>query len=616
MCRTVPALALVLAAGLAAGQPAAPPLIAVHGVDAAGYQKWVEKAKRGGFRPTSVTGYDAGGKTAFAAVAVKEKAAVPWEAKHGLTSAEYQKAFDAAAAKGFRPASVSGYLDVGTPKFAAVFVKDKLAGWEGRHDLTPAEFADAVLTLGDKKLRPDVVSAYADGKGGTRFAALFVPTGGDKWQARMDLTPEAYQTLLDELGPKGYRPTTVTAFPTPAGVRFAAALVTDGKPFAARHDLTPAEYQAEFDKYAKQGYRPVSVAGYWTGTPGGPEAFDAAMKQFMADRSIGAGTLAVSHNGKLVMARAYGFADEAKTRPVKPDDPFRLASVGKPITAAAVRKLAAAGKLDLDAKAFPYLGLKPLPGQTPDPRLDDVTVRQLLNHRGGWDLNKAFDPMFRPLVIAEAAGKPGPADPEDVIRYMMGQPLQFDPGSKRVYSNFGYCVLGRVIEKAAGKSYTRYVREDLLGPLGVTTLELGRTLPKLRNPREPVYVDPEKGRNVMVPKGKERVPLPDGSFHLEAMDSHGGLIASAPDLIRFLDAYWQSGEPKKPGTGGEFVHFGSLPGTWAMVMQRPNGVNVACLFNRRADPSGKDYYELEPLMKTAADGLTAGGLRYAAVFVK
>lgn len=340
--------------------------------------------------------------------------------------------------------------------------------------------------------------------------------------------------------------------------------------------------------------------------PAGGEAFDAAMKRFMADRSIGAGTLAVSKNGTPLITRAYGFADPGKARPVRPDDPFRLASVTKPITAAAVRKLAADGKLDLDAQVFAYLGLRPLEGPVADPRVNAVTVRHLLEHRGGWDRDAAFDPMFRPLTIAEAAGKPGPADPVDVIRYMLGQPLQFDPGSKRVYSNFGYCVLGRVIEKAGGKPYARYVNEDLLGPLGVRTVNLGRTLPGLRNEREPVYEDRGTGRNVMLPRDPARVPAPDGTFHLEAMDAHGGLIGSAPDLVRFLDAYWISGEPRK-GNGQSWTHFGSLPGTWAMVLQTRNGVNVAALFNRRSDPSGASYNEIETLMRAAADALGPGG---------
>jgi N-acyl-D-amino-acid deacylase len=211
--------------------------------------------------------------------------------------------------------------------------------------------------------------------------------------------------------------------------------------------------------------------------------------------------------------------------------------------------------------------------------------------------------MFRSLEIAKALGKPGPATAEDIIHYMAGQPLQFAPGSKEVYSNFGYCVLGRVIEKASGKSYVRYVREDVLAPLGIKSIELGHTLPADRNPREPVYIDPASGRDVMHPSSKSEVPAPDGSFYLEAMDAHGGLIASAPDLVRFLRAYWMSGEPRRSGQTFAYNFFGSLPGTWTVVVQRPDGVSYAALFNQRADASGLSYESIRDDLNRAADGI-------------
>ena len=84
-----------------------------------------------------------------------------------------------------------------------------------------------------------------------------------------------------------------------------------------------------------------------------------------------------------------------------------------------------------------------------------------------------------------------------------------------------------------------------LESLGIKRIELGHTLPAQRNPREPGYFDPALGRNVMNPGSKARVPAPDGTFYLEAMDSHGGLIAPAEDLVRFLQAYWIDGQPRK-----------------------------------------------------------------------
>jgi N-acyl-D-amino-acid deacylase len=165
---------------------------------------------------------------------------------------------------------------------------------------------------------------------------------------------------------------------------------------------------------------------------------------------------------------------------------------------------------------------------------------------------------------------------------MLGQPLQFTPGSKKVYSNFGYCVLGRVIEKAADVDYIEYLKRDVFRPLGVNDIRLGRTLPSARDPREPVYLDGREGESV-VDVSAAKVRMPDGGFLLEGMDAHGGLIASAPELIKVFDAYWISGEPRQPGEHQEWVQFGSLPGTFAMALQRPDGVNVVVLMNQSVD---------------------------------
>ena len=65
------------------------------------------------------------------------------------------------------------------------------------------------------------------------------------------------------------------------------------------------------------------------------------------------------------------------------------------------------------------------------------------------------------------------------------------------------------------------------------------------------------------------------------MDSHGGLIASAPDMVKFLQAYWMDGSERKPGQTASYVFFGSLPGSHTCIIQRPDGVNIAALFNQR-----------------------------------
>jgi CubicO group peptidase (beta-lactamase class C family) len=333
----------------------------------------------------------------------------------------------------------------------------------------------------------------------------------------------------------------------------------------------------------------------------GLEAFDRAMIEFMQARGIPAGALAVLKDGRLVLEHGYGHADHAGKLALPANAPFRLASLSKPITAAAIWKLIREGKLRLDTHLLDVLAVTPPAGQRRDRRWKDITIQHLLKHQGGWDRKAAFDPMFRALKIARALGKPGPAGAEDIIRYMAGEPLQFDPGTRTAYSNFGFILLGRVIERVSGRTYGDYVRQEILAPVGVRGVELGRTLPADRNPREPFYADPGKGRDVMHPASRQRVPTPDGTFYLEAMDANGGLIAPAADYARFLWAYGVNGRAAKKGGAGVF--FGSLPGTFTMGLRRADGVVVVALFNQRTDPSDRDYHDIRPLLERTADGI-------------
>jgi len=371
--------------------------------------------------------------------------------------------------------------------------------------------------------------------------------------------------------------------------------------------LLPIDVRAQpcFEVFTQESKTPVQREPLPTCGAAVPEldAFDRAMQLFMAERSNTGGALAVSREGKVVLARGYGWRDPERKNLLGPETPFRLASVTKPITSAAIWKLILAGKLKLDDRVFGLLGMKPLPGQKMDPRWKDITIEHLLKHKGGWD-RAVYDPMFRPLKIADELGKEAPASSRDVIQYMLGEPLQFDPGSKAVYSNFGYCVLGRVIEKIAGKNYIDYLRDNLLAPHGIKGIQLGRSLPKDRATKEVVYVDPFKGRNIFDRKGPF-VPGPDGTFHLEAMDAHGGLIASSADVVRFLDHYWIDGKPREAGQKKSYSFFGSLPGTWTVAIQRPDGVNIVALFNRRKDPSGLPYDTIRTVLDKAADSIKA-----------
>jgi len=167
--------------------------------------------------------------------------------------------------------------------------------------------------------------------------------------------------------------------------------------------------------------------------PNHPElpSFDREMAAFMEPRGIPGGALAVVKDGRLVYAKGYGFADRERKIAATRETLFRIASISKPITGVAVMRLVQEGRLKLEDKAFDYIDLKPVVafGKKPDPRLKTITIRQLLQHTGGWDRDASFDPMFRSDRIAEMVGVERPADAEAVIRYMLGQSLDFDPGT-------------------------------------------------------------------------------------------------------------------------------------------------------------------------------------------
>ncbi len=330
--------------------------------------------------------------------------------------------------------------------------------------------------------------------------------------------------------------------------------------------------------------------------------------------SLPGAAIAIVKDGRLVFARGYGFADLGDEELVQPDALFRIAGVTKPITATAVMKLVEDGQLTLDELAFPHLDyLEPAPDATVDPRLNDITIRQVLLHAAGWDRTQSFDPMFVPLIAAEAVGEPAPASAETVIRYMLGIPLDFDPGDRYAYSNFGYNVLGRIIEQVTGTTYEAHMRTAVLAPMGIQRMRLGRTAFDERADGEVLYYFDNGRLTTSVFAGEGQVPIPYGGFYLDAMDSHGGWIASTIDLMRFVtsvdglperpdflsaasvasmtarpppplwadsDFYYGFGWVVEPEDGGvRWSHGGLLPGSSAVLVREPDGVAWVALTN-------------------------------------
>jgi CubicO group peptidase (beta-lactamase class C family) len=161
---------------------------------------------------------------------------------------------------------------------------------------------------------------------------------------------------------------------------------------------------------------------------------------------------AVVENGATVLAEGFGTRSLLTGEPVTPDTMFAIGSITKQFTATCILLLAEDGRLAVTDKVAKYY-----PGLT---RAADITLLDLMNHVSGYPDYYPLDFVDRPMA------RPTPSD--DVIRRFGTRPLDFEPGSRYSYSNTGYLILGRVIEKVSGESYEAFLSRRILKPLGLT----------------------------------------------------------------------------------------------------------------------------------------------------
>jgi CubicO group peptidase (beta-lactamase class C family) len=308
-------------------------------------------------------------------------------------------------------------------------------------------------------------------------------------------------------------------------------------------------------------------------------------RRFM-DRYVVPGlSVAIARHGQLVYSEGFGLADRSSGERATPSHLFRIASVSKPITAAAVYVLVERGRLRLDEPVFGPEGVLGFDyARAYPPFTEEVTVRHLLTHTaGGWAMGRD-DPMF--LNPAMGHG--------ELIAWTLGrQPLPGRPGARYAYSNFGYCVLGRVLEKRTGLAYAEAVQRHVLAPCGIEGMRLAGNALSERASGEAVYY----GQAGEDPYG----------MNVRRMDAHGGWLATPGDLVRFalhVDGFdtvpdilggdairtMATASSANPGyasgwnvnQAGNGWHVGSLPGTTALLVRTASGLCWAALANTRS----------------------------------
>ena len=349
-----------------------------------------------------------------------------------------------------------------------------------------------------------------------------------------------------------------------------------------------------FPAIAQIGANQQSPRGF---TPGDIKSVDSIVARFMLKYQVPGLSFAIAQNDSTKLKRSYGYADTALKKLLTPQYRFRIASVSKPITATAIMLLIEQGKLHLTDKVFGDFGVlsniyhRPPYGKW----ITDITIENLLEHLGGGWGNSDKDPMFLHPEMNQS----------QLISWTLNSmPLTYQPGTEYHYSNFGFCLLGRVIEKVSGLKYDDFVKKFVLKPAGIKSMEIGGNTLAERKPNEVHYYD----------RAEDPYDMDE-----RRMDSHGGWIATPSNLIMFLmrvDKFPQKADILKPATlnlmftapkvnpgyamgwavnkSDNYWHAASLPGEQALIARTHSGFCWAVITNTRKD--GDFSSDLDDLM--------------------
>ena len=241
--------------------------IARHGLTAEQYQMaFDDYVGNHGMQLVDVSGYGTAAPL-YAALWVKTAAPPAWQARHGLTAAQYQATFDQLTGQGYHPVLVNGYVTAAGPRFACIFQQGSTGAWVARHGLTAAQYQAAFNEFTNQGYALDWVSGYYDGAQDLYAAIWRKEPGAPAWEARHGLTSGQYQAFFNEVTGQGYKPVVVCGYGDGAQDRYAAIFrkIPGAPAWQARHGLTPAQYQTTFDQLVGEGYRLELVSGYSAG---------------------------------------------------------------------------------------------------------------------------------------------------------------------------------------------------------------------------------------------------------------------------------------------------------------------------------------------------------------
>ena len=528
-----------------------------YGVTGAELEVKIAKLKADGYRPTSLNIHGSTTDARYAGIWTKQTGE-EFETILGANETAYNAWLDHLKSDGYVSTHVSATGSSSDALFAGVMQKlPSVANWIQKCGLDdPFGYSNATV---DTPMIVKGVSMY--GVPNKRQYCILGHEDLVNYQQTVWYQTDSFKYKFDELlesetSKKYWRPVSIDVsedlLPTPI---FDDTTVGQ---WAARTDLTSSQLESEIAAQKAKNLYPVHIAG--AGSKGSKYAvlfaeqltplerqwhaqgevtgfkdndavtknMDSVMQDFMKRNSVRQAQVAASVNGTVVASRAYTWA-ESDRAVVKTTDKFLLGSVSKMFTYAATSRLIDEGLLNLTTPVYPLLGYN----KPADPRSLNITVQQLLDHRAGYDRTVTPDIGFNFRNIAIETNSSTPVNLRQVIEYVYNKPLDYPPGEKEVYSNYGTMLLSYVITNLTGETYMSYLEKNILNGLDVKLYSTSAES-EADNPinQESKFTF----ASALTPTSDKQVPQPnggDGSIKEEAIGAFG-LKASAAAVSQFL----------------------------------------------------------------------------------
>lgn len=274
-------------------------------------------------------------------------------------------------------------------------------------------------------------------------------------------------------------------------------------------------------------------------------AMDRKVNAYLRKWHMKGASLAITRGDSLVYAKGYGWADEELGLEMSPRHILRMASVSKLITAAGIMVLHDRGELNINDTVFGPSGIlndSTITALIKDKNYYKITVEHLMRHQAGF----RRDPLFSSRDVKHQLQLDHAPEAEDFYRVVLNRRLKFAPGSWQSYSNFGYLLLSKIIEKVSGMPYDEFIRTEVLAPAGCYDMHIAGTYYEDKRDNEVryythegdgKYIEEYTDSDVMVERcyGGNNIPLLSGA---------GAWCGSPAEIARFVASI--DGRPEVP----------------------------------------------------------------------